>query len=61
MTKSLLLNTFSFRKKKTCAKRKIQKGFLVKVFTAGKKVVGKAFFFKERFVLNFLFRSFGFV
>jgi len=27
--------------------------FLVKVFTEGKKVVGKAFFFKERFVLCF--------
>jgi hypothetical protein len=26
--------------------------FLVKVFTEGKKVVGKAFFFKERFVLK---------
>jgi len=27
--------------------------FLVKVFTEGKKVVGKAFFPKERFVLSF--------
>ena len=26
--------------------------FLVKVFTEGKKVVGKAFFSKERFVLD---------
>jgi len=26
--------------------------FLVKVFTEGKKVVGKAFFSKERFVLK---------
>jgi len=27
--------------------------FLVKVFTEGKKVVGKAFFLKERFILTF--------
>ena len=38
-----------FRKKKTCAKRKTMELFLVKVFTEGKKVVGKAFLFKKRF------------
>jgi hypothetical protein len=41
---------FLFRKKKTCAKRKTMKLFLVEVFTEGKKVVGKAFLSKKRFV-----------
>ena len=37
--------------------------FLVKVFTEGKKVVGKAFFFKERFVFTgtIIGMLFGFV
>jgi len=34
---------FLFPKKKTCAKRKTEITFLVKVFTESKKVVGKAF------------------
>jgi hypothetical protein len=47
------LNTlFLFYKKKTCAKRKTKRMFLVKVFTEGKKVVGKAFLSKKRFVLK---------
>jgi len=32
-----------FASQKTCAKRKKKRMFLVKVFTEGKKVVGKAF------------------
>jgi hypothetical protein len=59
-------NTFSFLQKpfckqkplrkiasqKTCAKRKTKRMFLVKVFTEGKKVVGKAFLSKKRFVVK---------
>jgi hypothetical protein len=37
---------------KTCAKRKTKGMFLVKVFTEGKKVVGKAFLSKERFLVK---------
>jgi hypothetical protein len=33
-------------------KEKLRECFLVKVFTEGKKVVGKAFLFKKRFVLK---------
>jgi hypothetical protein len=40
---------FLFYKKKTCAKRKTKRMFLVKVFTEGKKDVGKAFLSKKRF------------
>jgi len=46
------LSLFLFHKKKTCAKRKTKRMFLVKVFTEGKKVVGKAFLSKKRFVLK---------
>ena len=35
--------------------------FLVKVFTEGKKVVGKAFFFKERFIGTIIGMLLGFV
>ncbi len=59
---------FLFHKKKTCAKRKTMELFLVKVFTKplqglrgrgaephiGKKVVGKAFLSKKRFLVKIL-------
>ena len=41
-------------KRKPVLKEKLRKYFLVKVFTEGKKVVGKAFFFKERFAIAYL-------
>jgi GxxExxY protein len=41
---------FLFRKKKTCAKRKTKRVFLVKVFTEGKKVfLVKLFFLRKGF------------
>ena len=40
-------------KKKTCAKRKTKRMLLVKVFTFGKKVVGKAFLFKKKFLVKY--------
>jgi uncharacterized membrane protein len=40
---------FFFVKRKPVLKEKHRGMFLVKLFTEGKKVVGKAFFFKERF------------
>nr|QNO51128.1 hypothetical protein OLNPMGDC_00019 [Methanosarcinales archaeon ANME-1 ERB6] len=43
---------FLFHKKKTCAKRKTMELFLVKVFTEGKKVVGKAFLSKNGFLVK---------
>ncbi len=43
---------FLFQKKKTCAKRKTKITFLVKVFTESKKVVGKAFLSKKRFLVK---------
>jgi hypothetical protein len=51
------INTFSFslflfHKKKTCAKRKTKRMFLVKVFTEGKKVVGKAFLSNKKFLVK---------
>jgi len=49
------LTLFLFYKKKiTCAKRKTMELFLVKVFTEGKKVVGKAFLSKKRFLVKIL-------
>jgi len=39
-------------KKKTCAKRKTKRMFLVKAFTEGKKVVGKAFLFKKKILVK---------
>jgi len=56
-----LSSHFFFCKKKTCAKRKNQKGFLVKVFTAGKKVVDQTFFSKESLLhdLSHHYRAFA--
>jgi len=48
----ILMTHFLFHKKKTCAKRKTTRRFLVKVFTEGKKVVGKAFLPKKRFLVK---------
>jgi len=41
-----------FASQKTCAKRKTMELFLVKVFTEGKKVVGKAFLSKNGFLVK---------
>ena len=47
----LKLNPFLLERKAFSEKKKSSKIFLVTVFTEGKKVVGKTFFFKERFLV----------